>query len=298
MRDIPIVDPHMHLWDLKRIRYPWLTPPLGPSVAGDLSTIARDYRIDDYLADANGWTVAKVVHVDAGAHPEEALNETRWLQETSDAKSYPNGIVAFAALDAKDAERVLAAQADHRNVRGIRHILNWHRDPSKSYTPRNLLQDDQWKRGYALLRKFNLSFDLQIYPGQMEDAARVAAEHPDTQVILNHAGMPVDRDDDGLALWRKGMAALAAQPNVAVKISGLAMMDWDWTPERIRPFVLHTIELFGADRAMFASNFPVDRIHGSFSKYFDAYHQLVADFTLAEKRKLFGENAERIYRLR
>ena len=129
------------------------------------------------------------------------------------------------------AERGSAAggTCGHRNVRGIRQILNWHPDPKKTYTPRDLLADPTWEQGFALLRKYGLSFDLQIYPGQMQAAAQLASRHPDTLIILNHTGMPVDRDAAGLQAWRAGMQALAQQPNVVAKISGLAMLDWQWT---------------------------------------------------------------------
>ncbi|WP_044559373.1 amidohydrolase [Azospirillum sp. B4] len=297
-----LVDPHMHLWDLAHIRYPWLTPPFGDGgVNGDVTPIARDQGVDDYLAAARelppGWTLGKSVHVDAGAHPGDALKESAWLQGLADIGGFPHGIVGYAALEAADADRVLAAHAEFRNVRGIRQILNWHPDPAKTYTPRDLLRDDAWQAGFHRLARHGLSFDLQIYPGQMAAAAALAARHPHTVLILNHTGMPVDRDADGLALWRQGMAALAGQPNVAVKISGLGMLDRAWTTESIRPFVLETIELFGTDRAMFASNFPVDGLGGRLGAYFTAYDQITGAFSADERAALFGGTAARVYRL-
>jgi predicted TIM-barrel fold metal-dependent hydrolase len=131
----------------------------------------------------------------------------------------------------------------------------------------------------------------------MPDAARLAHAHPDTSIILNHAGMPVDRDAEGLAAWRAGMRALAAAENVTVKISGLGMVDWSWTTESIRPFVLETIEIFGVDRSMFASNFPVDKIYSSFDTLYGAFEAIVAGCSPSERSKLFHDNAERIYRL-
>src|SRR5262249_27041747 len=142
-----------------------------------------------------------------------------------------------------------------------------------------------------------LSFDLQLYPSQMADAARLAARHPDTTIILNHAGMPVDRDQNALSLWREGMRSLASQPNVQVKISGLGMVDWSWTEESIRPFVLDTIEIFGVDRCMFASNFPVDKLYSSFNTLYRAFRSIVSDFSPGERQKLFSDNALAIYRI-
>ena len=109
--------------------------------------------------------------------------------------------------------------------------------------------------------------------------------------------MPTDRDQEGVEAWRRGMSLLAQQPNVAAKISGLGMVDRAWTEESIRPFVLQTIESFGVDRAMFASNFPVDRIHGPFGAHFSAYDSITRSFSASERTKLFGANAACLYRL-
>ncbi|WP_029922141.1 amidohydrolase family protein [Nevskia soli] len=298
MIDFPIVDPHQHLWDFEVCRYPWLMDrPLPHNPAGDCSAIARPYGLDDYLRDTVGWNIARTVHVDAGAVADDALRESAWLQETADRRGYPHGIVAYADLRHPRIDQQLAAQRAYRNVRGIRQIANWHADPLKTYNTQDPLVDPYWLRGFALLRKHELSFDLQIYPGQMPAAAALAARHPDTRIILNHAGMPTDRDAAGLAAWRRGMAQLARQPNVLVKISGLAMIDRQWTVDSIRPFVLDTIELFGPARCMFASNFPVDRLYGEFGRHYQAYDDVVAAFGDAERRQLFADTAMAAYRL-
>lgn len=296
----PLVDPHVHLWDLDHVRYPWLAPPFaddGPN--GSVEGIAVDYPLDAYLADTAEWDVRGIVHVDAGAHPADALKETRWLQAMADAPGFgmPNGIVAFAALDDPQVETLLAGHVEHANVRGIRHIVNWHADPARSYTPADLTTSDAWARGFGLLGKYGLSFDLQAYPGQFVHLAALIARHPDTPVIVNHTGMAIPGDADGWVAWRNGMAALAALPHVAVKISGMGFSWRAWTPEQARPYVLETIDLFGADRAMFASDLPTDKLFGSFEKHFGAYDAITAGFGTDERAALFGGNANRIYRL-
>ncbi|WP_336963074.1 amidohydrolase family protein [Sphingobium aquiterrae] len=298
MRDMPFVDAHVHLWDLDRIRYPWLTPPFsdeGPN--GSVAPIAATYLLDDYLADAAGWDVRGIVHVDAGAEAAAALDETRWLQAMAEARGMPNAIVAFAPLDDPAVDALLAAHAVSANVRGIRHIVNWHADPRRSYTPRDVTLDPQWERGFARLAHHGLSFDLQAYPGQFPALARLIARHPGIPVIINHAGMAVPADADGWQAWRRGMAALAALPNVFVKISGMGFVWRPWSVDGARPYVLDTIDLFGTDRAMLASDFPTDKLSGSFDRHLDAYAAIVADFTEDERRALFGRNANRIYRL-
>ncbi|KTE43620.1 MULTISPECIES: amidohydrolase family protein [unclassified Sphingopyxis] len=294
----PLVDPHVHLWDLAHIRYPWLTGPFDTdNPNGSVEPIAVDYPLDAYLADAAKWDVRGIVHIDAGADPADALKETEWLQGLADARGLPSGIVAFAALDDPEVERLLAAHIEHRNVRGIRHIVNWHRDPARSYSPADVTTSSAWMRGFALLKRFGLSFDLQAYPGQFGHLAALIAKHPDTQVIVNHMGMAIPGDEDGWDEWRRGMAGLAALPNVACKISGMGFTWRPWDAEQARTYVLETIAMFGTGRAMFASNFPTDKLFGSFDKHFDAYDAITADFSDDERAALFGGNANRIYRL-
>ncbi len=294
----PFVDAHVHLWDLDHIRYPWLMPPFaddGPN--GSVEAIAATYLLDDYLADASSWDVRGIVHVDAGADAAQALDETRWLQAMSDDRGLPSAIVAFAALDDPDVERLLAAHVEYRNVRGIRHIVNWHADPRRTYTARDVTGDPAWAAGFALLGKYGLSFDLQCYPGQMPGLARLIARHSEVPVIVNHAGMGVDPGEAGHAAWRTGMQALAALPNVATKLSGFGFVHRDWTVDQVRPILLEAVDIFGTDRCMIASDFPTDRLFGSFDRHLDAYDAITAAFSDDERRDLFGRNAERIYRI-
>ena len=293
------VDAHVHLWKLDHLSYPWLTPPFaddGPN--GSVEAIARDYGLDDYFQDAAGYNVVKMVHIDAGADARDALAETCWLQGLADSDAgFPQAIVAFAALDDPQVEALLAQHVLSKNVRGIRHIVNWHPDPKRTYTPRNLLDDADFARGYGLLGKYRLSFDLQIYPNQMTQAYDLARAHPDVPVILNHTGMPVDRDAAGIAAWKSGMKLLATLPHVATKISGLGFIDRHWTEEGMRPVVLETIEAFGIERALFASDFPTDNLFNSYSRQLDFYDGLTRDFSASEREALFAANAERIYRI-
>ena len=296
---IPFVDAHVHLWDLGGpIRYSWLSPPFsndGPN--GSVEAIAVDYGVDDYLADAAKWNVVGMVHVDAGADAAQALDETRWLQGMAEARGMPNGLVAFAALDHPDVAALLERQAGFANVRGIRQIVNWHTDPQRTYSAADATLNPEWERGFAALARHRLSFDLQCYPGQMGRIAQIAGRHPDVPVMINHMGMPVLSDPDGRSQWRHGMTALASLPQVSVKISGLGFIDRKWTVEAMRPLVLEAIELFGTNRAMFASDFPTDKLFADFDRCLGALDSITADFSENERRDLFGRNAARLYRL-
>ncbi|KQN06832.1 amidohydrolase family protein [Sphingomonas sp. Leaf25] len=295
MAGLPFIDAHVHLWDLDHLRYPWLTPPFaddGPN--GSVEPIARTYLLDDYRADAGAWDVRGIVHVDAGAEASAALDETRWLQGMADTAGMPNAIVAFADLSHPDVDRLLAAHAAHANVRGIRHIVNWHADPRRTYTPRDVTRDDAWAAGYARLAEHGLSFDLQAYPGQFAGLARLIERHPETPVMINHMGMCVPGEE---AEWRAGLTALAALPHVAIKLSGIGFTYRSWTLEQARGLVLTAIDRFGTDRAMVASDFPTDKLFGSFAATLGAYDTITADFGDAERRALFAGNANRLYRL-
>ena len=294
MGRIPFVDAHVHLWDLGRIRYPWLRPPFddsGPN--GSVEAIAANYLLEDYKREAADWNVVGMVHVDAGADADQALEETDWLQSMADVRGMPSGIVAYAPLQCPNVHTKLFDQVRRKNVRGIRQIVNWHRDPNRTYTERDLTLDEHWQAGFALLRKYELSFDLQAYPGQFAALSKLIARHPGTPVIINHAGMGVDGDAD----WRAGMQLMATLPNVSVKISGLGFVWRPLDPAKVRARVLDTIDLFGTARCMIASDFPTDRLFAGFDATMGNYADAVADFSDGEQRALFGRNANRIYRL-
>jgi predicted TIM-barrel fold metal-dependent hydrolase len=295
-----VVDPHIHLWDLKTHHYPWLANP-GVSFVGDARDLKHDYLVADLHADAKEIDVLKVVHVEANHDPADPVEETRWLQSIADSagsRGMPQGIVAAVDLSAQNAAEVLEGHATFANLRGVRQILNVHTNPLYDYIGGHLMRDPLWRENFALLQRYGLSFDMQLYPSQMEEAAALARAHPDTQFIINHAGMFVDRNSvQGYRAWRDGMRQLAACGNVAVKISGLAMFDHRWTVESLRPYVLETIDTFGTERAMFASNFPVDRLFGSYTDLWNAYASIVADASADERAALFKDNAERFYRI-
>ncbi|WP_035052138.1 amidohydrolase family protein [Andreprevotia chitinilytica] len=295
-----VVDPHIHLWDLSSQCYPWMESETE-SFSGDITPIRRNYLVADLLADAaaGGIEVLKTVHVEA--NHADPLAETSWLQSVADDpanRNMPNAIVAAVDFSVEDAEPLLAAHCEFKNVRGVRQILNVHDNPYYDYVGRQYMSELVWRRNLKLLAKFGLSFDLQLYPSQMPLAMLLARDSADTQFVINHAGMFVDRNTTaGWREWRDGLALLATNPNVAIKISGLGMFDHRWTVESLRPYVLQVIDTFGPERCLFASNFPVDRLYGSYSALWRAYADIVSGFSASEQAMLFRENAERIYRI-
>ncbi len=289
-----VVDPHVHFWDVEGVAPPWVVDPTEV-YSGDNRRLPRRFTVKELTADAEGIEVVKVVNVEA--IPSDPVAETRWLQALADETGYPQGIIAGADLSRPDAGTLLARHAEVRNVRGVRQILNVHKNSRYDYVGRHYMREPSWRANLGLLAKYRLSFDLQIYPSQMGTAADLAAEHPALTFILNHGGMCVDRTRRGWREWREGLRRLATCANVAVKISGLAMFDHGWTVESLRPYALEPLDAFGVERCMFASNFPVDGLHSSYGALWQAYAEIIADASAAEREALFVRNAERYYRI-
>jgi len=293
-----IADAHHHLWDM-RDYHVWLhANPRVVNFVGDYEAICQDYLASDYLADTAGLPVIASVHVQAEFDPSNPVGETAWLTAQAEQTGFPTGIVGFADLSDPDVASLLEAHAAYSRFRGIRHMLNWDDIPGRSFAEHgNFMSDGQWRRGFGLLARMGLRFDMQIWPKQMVEAAALLAAFPDARVALNHTGFPIDRDPESMRLWQDGMRALAAQPNAYVKISGLGMLDHQWTTDSIRPIVLDAIEIFGVQRAMFASNFPVDRLYSDYGAIFNAFSEITADFTDQERSRLFAGTAIDFYDL-
>jgi predicted TIM-barrel fold metal-dependent hydrolase len=293
MAKLQIVDPHIHLWDLWTRIYPHFEKP-GPG--GENATICRSYLIEEYLEEGrDAFEIVGAVHVEA--FPTDPIKETQTLQQVADANPLPLVIVGNGDLGSPQFPALLDRHQQYPIFRGIRQVVNMHPDPRRSYTTRDLMAEPQFLEGLRELGRRGLSFDLQLYPHQMETAAALAAKAPDTRIILNHAGMWADRDLAGWRQWKAGMRTLAAQPNIVAKISGLAMLDEQWTTESIRPLVLESIEAFGPERAMFASNFPVDKQYSDFVTVWRAFDTITAGFSEAERAGLFRDNARNYYRI-
>ncbi|WP_108660363.1 amidohydrolase family protein [Acuticoccus kandeliae] len=300
--DLPIVDPHHHLWDIGLNYYPWLTDQITKRVCGEYSAIRKNYLIGDFLADLDGLPVIATVHEEAVHDRADPVRETCWLSAVADApdavnpRHFPNGIVAYCDLARRDAPRMLDAHAAYSRLRGVRQMLHEAMvDPDKPAAP--LYENPLWRQNLREVSRRGLNFDIQLYPEQMDDGYTVVKSEPELQFVLCHTGQPLDRTDEGIAAWKRGMRRLASLPNIAVKISGLGMFDRTWTVDTIRPFVLDTIDIFGAHRAMFASNFPVDGMMTTYRRLWCAYEAITRGFSDAERRLLFAGNAQRIYRV-
>lgn len=295
----PFVDTHHHLWDLSTNYYPWLTDRVVVKPYGDYAAIRRNYLIEDFIADVGDLPLAKSVHLNGGHDRSDPVRETRWLQAIADdgARSggLPNGVVVDADLSSTGAGAELDAHCACSNVRGVRAILSdGVRYPGQHP---DLTEDRLWRENLSLLETFGLSLDLQLYPQQMAPIAALAKRHPDVLFIVCHLGLPEDRSPDGRVQWRDAIRLLASEPNAVMKISGFGLVDQQWTAESIRPLVLEAIDIFGVERCLLGSNFPVDKLFATYATLWRSLDRILSGFSDSERRLLFHDNALRVYRI-
>jgi predicted TIM-barrel fold metal-dependent hydrolase len=294
--DLPIIDAHQHFWDLERNRYPWLSDPAAiPFRYGDYTALRGTYLPADFRADAARHAIAGSVHIEAEFDPANPTAETDWLTGLSAAEGLPSVCVAQAWLDRENVAEVLAAQAARPLVRGIRHKPRATAKPNRGAP--GSMDCAVWRAGYAMLERHGLSFDLQTPWWHLDAAADLARDFPTTRLVINHTALPSDRSAEALAAWRSALAGVAAAPNVALKISGLGQPGAAWTYAANGPIIRDAIAIFGVDRCMFASNFPVDRLVASYDTIVDGFLRAIEDYSEREQRLLLHDNARRIYRM-
>ena len=297
-----ILDAHHHFWDLTAAHYPWLSDEVDPHYfLGDYAALRIDRRLpDDYRRATTDLNVVGTVHCEAERNRGDQVGETRWLAELNRTTGLPTAMVAHVWFDDPDCDQLLAEHlAASPLVRGIRS------KPVTSLTPETMvrggprsMQDPAWLRGFALLDRYGLSWDLRVPYWHLPDAAEVAKAFPDTPIVLNHTGFPWDRSTDGIARWREAMRVIAAQPNVWLKVSELGLKDARWTVESNRGVVCDALSIFGLERCMFASNWPVCELTVSYRDLVHGLCDILADLDDEARDRFFYRNAAAFYRVR
>jgi L-fuconolactonase len=310
--DLPIVDPHHHLW------------PKGEALPYGLAELEADL--------ASGHHIVDTVFVECGAAYNTSVadhlapvGETEFVaaEAARSARRVMGGIVAHADLtDGVHLDEVLDghAVAAQGRLRGIRHAGAHARHPEvlaiPGRAPAGLYADESFRAGLRRLGERGLTYDTWHYHDQNRDFAELARSVPDTVMVLDHFGTPLgvgpyaSQREEIFEQWRHDIAEIATCPNVVAKLGGLAMPDngFGWNTA-VRPptsdefvaaqrrYYLHTIERFGPQRCMFESNFPVDRFSLSYRVLWNGLKKMVADFSAAERDAMFRGTATRIYRL-
>lgn len=292
----PAIDTHHHIWLRKDVA--WLADPPIPRMFGDYFGIRRDYPVEEWINDIVPQGVIKSVHVTAMWGPGRALDETRWLQATADQHGFPHGIVCNVDLADANAEAALKTQQQFPNLRGVRQMLYWDSPTVRQAVPRpDYCNAPEFRRGFALLEKYDLSFELQVYAGQAAYAAELVKAFPNVRMILVHAGMLTERTPQAIEQWRGALTTLAAFPNVHVKLSGLGMYSQGITFSQARQVIRDSIQIFGIERTIYGSNFPLEKLHMSYADFFGIYRNVLAEYTEAEQRAVLHDNAAKFYRL-
>ena len=311
--ELPICDPHHHLWE---------RPP-------------RDYLLDELLQDLrSGHNVVSTVAVECRySYRKGGPEELRPVGETEFLESVANRVAADAAIKTRVAAAIvghanltlgdkaaavleahMAASPDH--FRGIRHSTIWDASSAlRSDAPPGLLADSNFRRGFARLGKFNLSFDAWLYHPQLPELASLAQAFPEVTIILNHIAAPLGvgpyagKRDEVFKIWSRGIAALAGCPNVIVKLGGVGSLrsGYDWQERAVKPssaelatalgpYFERCIENLGPGRCMFESNFPVEKLSTSYVNLWNSFKRITEKYSASERAALFHDTASRVYR--
>lgn len=280
---IPIIDTHQHLWDLKRFRLPWLAGG-GP--------IAHDHLPEDYRTQAEGLNVVKTIYMEVDVDPVQHVAEAEYVLSLCERADDP---MVGATIGGRPSEPGFAAYVDrfagNPYIKGVRQVLH-------GGVPGSYWLSDAFVQGIRLLGEKNLHFDLCLRPTDIADGAKLVDLCPETRFVLDHCGngdvQAADRTQ-----WERDVAAMAQRENVICKISGIVAgaKPEVWTADDLAPFVRHCAEVFGPDRLVFGSDWPVCTLKATYRQWVEALQQIVADWSEPARRKLFHDNAVRFYRL-
>lgn len=281
LRNIPIIDTHLHLWDTSLLHYPWLE---------SVPAIHRSFLLPDYQQAVQDYQVAQMVFVQAECLPEQYLEEVRFVTAQAAKDTRIRGIVAYAPVETgKQLVTVLDILKDYPLVKGVRRMYD--DNPALCCNPAFL-------EGVHLLGEYGFSFDISVKPAAIPDTIRMMAAVPDTLFILDHLGKP-DIKGGGLEVYKAQIAAMAKFPNVVAKLSGLITeANWhNWTPAELVPYIQHAVACFGTDRLLFGGDWPVVLLAGTWAQWLAALEEGLAGCTASDLQKIFYDNAVNIYRL-
>jgi predicted TIM-barrel fold metal-dependent hydrolase len=292
-----IIDAHHHIW--RRRDLPWLDGPMQPRIFGPYEAIRRDYLIDEYVADLAGTGVTQSVYVQCNWPKDRFEDEVAYVQQVADAHGFPQAIVGYADFLVDEVRPQLDRLTKYPGMRGLRMQLQWHQNPQYQFASSpDLARSPALQKNVAYLADYDWSFDLQVFAGQMQGAAELADSAPKVTFILQHAGMLEDLSPQGWEEWRQGMRLLASRRNIVSKLSALGTFIHKNDPAHIAAIVHETIQIFGPERCLFGSNFPVEKLWTNYADLIAAYRKAVEPLGDAVARAALHDTAKKIYRLK
>jgi L-fuconolactonase len=283
MPNFPIVDTHLHLWNLDRINYPWLA---------SVPLLNKNYLIEDYQRVCGPVEVAKMVFLQCECEPAQYQDEAAWVTEVAQVDPRLKGIVPWAPLEkGAGAEAEVAKLAENPLIKGVRRIIQFEADQAFCLRP-------DFVQGVNLLPKYGLSFDICINHTQLANTLKFIRQCPEVKFIMDHIAKP-DIKAGKLDPWREEMRELARFPNVWCKLSGL-VTEADhakWTLADLQPYIDHVIECFGFDRVIFGGDWPVAAQATDYPRWVDTLDAALKGSSQDELKKLYVTNAEAFYRI-
>ena len=274
-----MIDSHQHFWQVGRFDYPWLTRDLG--------VLYRDYLPDDLAPHLARNGVNKTVLVQAS----NSVAETRWLLDLAGTNGFIAGVVGWVDLTSDDVDSQLSELTINPKFKGVRHLVESEPDDAWLIQPSVLA-------GLKQLSKHTLSYDLLVHTRHLPYVPQVARECPELQLVVDHlAKPPIARSE--IKEWAAALKPVAACPNIHCKLSGLVTeASWtSWRTSDLRPFVEHALGLFGVDRMMFGSDYPVCLLAATYDRVLESVQELLKNLSDTDRDKIFSQNATRFYRL-
>ncbi|TLU66903.1 hypothetical protein FE810_05195 [Thalassotalea litorea] len=286
-------DSHHHLWELDKLSYPWLEARGSKRFFGQPDPIRKNYLPSDYLQD-HQHQVRNSVHIQVGCIPEHNLRETQLIESYIASGAPISAIVAAVDVRSANLAEQLAQQSQYPHVKGVRHMIG--KSPEENHQL-PVFKGHEWVDGWALIAEQQLTFDLQLTQEQYEPVLQALQSVPQLNVVLCHFASPWDQSESGFKRWREAMSKFARLDNCYIKLSGFSMFTQQFNQARFIKYGLAAIEIFGAERCMLGSNFPVDKLHMSFAQLSDAWFALCNSLDTEQQAQICTKTAQKFYSL-
>jgi len=290
------IDAHHHLWDLDAVHYPWLAAKGEKRFFGQPDPIRKNYLIKDFSCD-HQHKISQSVHVQVGAS--NSLKETELIHRLSqsgqsDAMSFPSAAVVAIDMRQPSIEQQITPHLSYNITRGARDIIGKSPEENKSLPA---FIPDVWLNNWQYLASKSLSFDLQLTSEQYQMVLKTLERVPEVKVAICHFASPWDQSDLGFDYWKKQMQAFAELPNCYMKLSGFSMFKHTFDSESFKRYAHAAINIFGPQRCMFGSNFPVDKLYISYADLLAQWHEIIAIYNIDEANYLASKTASNFYQL-